>query len=177
MQQFVFTGFTADDLLAGAHLDLHASFVMPGSATLEFTVADDDHFLSGDAHRNEHGDDQHGQTATITRDMAVNARDEAHAARILEIMAGVEGVEVLDHYDRTFRMHEGGKIEVLPLCSVGDRDDLSMAYTPGVARVCMAIHDNPTLAHEYTIKKNTVAIVSDARTQRSVTPKRSKSST
>ncbi len=101
------------------------------------------------------------KTATITRDMAVNARDEDHADRLIEAMRAVDGVELVDHYDRTFRMHEGGKIEVLPLCPVGDRDDLSMAYTPGVARVCMAIHDNPALAHKYTIKKNTVAIVSD----------------
>ncbi len=98
---------------------------------------------------------------TITRDMAVHARDEAHAERIIAAMREVEGIEVVDHYDRTFRMHEGGKIEVLPLCSVGDADDLSMAYTPGVARVCMAIHKDAQLAHRYTIKKNTVAIVSD----------------
>ncbi|MCP4384747.1 MAG: NADP-dependent malic enzyme, partial [Hyphomicrobiales bacterium] len=51
--------------------------------------------------------------------------------------------------------------EVLPLCSVGDRDDLSMAYTPGVARICKAIEADPDLAHDYTIKKNTVAIVTD----------------
>ena len=101
------------------------------------------------------------KTAHITRNMAVNARDDDHAARIITAIEAVDGVELLSSYDRTFRMHEGGKIEVLPLCSVGDNDDLSMAYTPGVARVCMAIHDKPELAHDYTIKKNTVAIVSD----------------
>ncbi|MCL4128804.1 UNVERIFIED_CONTAM: hypothetical protein GTU68_031131 [Idotea baltica] len=58
-------------------------------------------------------------------------------------------------------MHEGGKIEVLPLFPVGDKDDLSMAYTPGVARVCTAIANDERLADEYTIRKNTVAIVSD----------------
>src|SRR3954451_12733114 len=58
-------------------------------------------------------------------------------------------------------MHEGGKIEVLPLAPVGDRDDLSMAYTPGVACVCTAIAEQPDLAHQLTIKKNTVAIVTD----------------
>ena len=63
--------------------------------------------------------------------------------------------------DRTFTMHEGGKIEVLPLAKVGDRDDLSMAYTPGVARVCNAIAADPAKVHELTIKKNTVAIVTD----------------
>ena len=73
----------------------------------------------------------------------------------------VDGVTVLEWWDRTYKLHEGGKIEVLPLCSVGDAHDLAMAYTPGVARVCMSIHENKALAHEYTIKKNTVAIVSD----------------
>ena len=58
-------------------------------------------------------------------------------------------------------MHEGGKIEVLSLCPVGDQEDLSMAYTPGVARVCNAIAADESLADEYTIRKNTVAIVSD----------------
>src|SRR3546814_7282473 len=58
-------------------------------------------------------------------------------------------------------MHEGGKIEVLSRMPVNDRDDLSMAYTPGVARVCTAIQQQPALAHELTIKKNTVAIVTD----------------
>src|SRR6056297_4216174 len=72
--------------------------------------------------------------ASITRTMAISARDEAHAAKIQEAMRGVDGVEILDLHDRTFRMHEGGKIEVLPLAPVFDRDDLSMAYTPGVAR-------------------------------------------
>ena len=55
-------------------------------------------------------------------------------------------------------MHEGGKIEVLPLCPVGDQEDLSMMYTPGVARVCNAIAADESLADEYTIRKNTVAI-------------------
>jgi len=58
-------------------------------------------------------------------------------------------------------MHNGGKIDVVSRTPVGDRDDLSMAYTPGVARVCKAIEAEPELAHELTIKKNTVAIVSD----------------
>ena len=77
------------------------------------------------------------------------------------MVEALPGVTLVEWWDRTFRLHEGGKIEVLPLCSVGDAHDLAMAYTPGVARVCMSIHDDPALAHEYTIKKNTVAIVSD----------------
>jgi len=98
---------------------------------------------------------------TVVRAIDVHCRDEEHAASVADAVSKVAGVSVIEWWDRTFRLHEGGKIEVNPLCSVADSDDLSMAYTPGVARVCMAIHDNPALAHEYTIRKNTVAIVSD----------------
>ncbi len=98
---------------------------------------------------------------TVVRAIDVNCRDEEHAQAVAEAVGRVPGVTVVEWWDRTFRLHEGGKIEVNSLCSVADSDDLAMAYTPGVARVCMAIHDNPALAHEYTIRKNTVAIVSD----------------
>jgi len=99
--------------------------------------------------------------AFLEEDIIVDCRSEAHQAEVLTAIEGLEGIDVLAHEDRTFKMHEGGKIEVLPLAPVGDRDDLSMAYTPGVARVCNAIAADPKLAHELTIKKNTVAIVSD----------------
>jgi len=99
--------------------------------------------------------------ATLERSICVNARDEDHQQRIIKAVEGLQNVDLLDWFDRTFRMHEAGKIETLALCSVGDRDDLSMAYTPGVARVCMAIHDDVAKSYEYTIRKNTVAIVSD----------------
>jgi len=98
---------------------------------------------------------------SIVEEIYVNARDEQHAQRLAKVVADVEGVTLHGWYDRTFEMHEGGKIEVLPLCPVGDKDDLSMAYTPGVARVCMAIHEDAAMAHTHTIKKNTVAIVSN----------------
>jgi malate dehydrogenase (oxaloacetate-decarboxylating) len=98
---------------------------------------------------------------TVVRAIDVHCRSEEHAEKIAAAVDALDGVTVVEWWDRTFKLHEGGKIEVLPLCSVGDADDLAMAYTPGVARVCMAIHDRPSLAHEYTIKKNTVAIVSD----------------
>ena len=91
----------------------------------------------------------------------VNCSSEDHIAKVTEHVRGVEGVDVVEVVDRTFQMHEGGKIEVLARMPVNDRDDLSMAYTPGVARVCTAIEQQPSLAHEYTIKKNTVAIVTD----------------
>jgi malate dehydrogenase (oxaloacetate-decarboxylating) len=106
------------------------------------------------------GFDAKGQPEVI-ENIVVKCRDEEHATKIANLMGEVVGVEVLEWHDRTFRMHEGGKIEVLPLCPVGDADDLAMAYTPGVARVCMAIHDDPSKSHEYTIRRNTVAIVSD----------------
>ncbi len=74
-------------------------------------------------------------------------------------IGGIDIVEAVS--DRTFLMHLGGKIEVNGRIAVKTRDDLSMAYTPGVARVCMAIHDDPEKAYTLTIKQNTVAVVSD----------------
>ena len=88
-------------------------------------------------------------------------RRGAHDPWCAGAVEGLDGVEVLEAGDRTFEMHEGGKIEVLARMPVRDRDDLSMAYTPGVARVCKAIEAEPALVHELTIKKNTVAIVTD----------------
>jgi malate dehydrogenase (oxaloacetate-decarboxylating) len=105
------------------------------------------------------GFEAHGPT--VTNEIIVYCRDEAHARKVVELTKGITGVQLIEAYDRTFKMHEGGKIEVISLAPVRDRDDLSMAYTPGVARVCMAIHHRPELSHEYTIRKNTVAIVSD----------------
>ncbi|MEZ5168482.1 MAG: malic enzyme-like NAD(P)-binding protein [Acidimicrobiales bacterium] len=97
---------------------------------------------------------------TVVRAIDVHCRSEEHAEKIAAAVDELDGVTVLEWWDRTYKLHEGGKIEVLPLCSVGDADDLAMAYTPGVARVCMSIHHDEALAHQYTIKKNTVAIVS-----------------
>jgi malate dehydrogenase (oxaloacetate-decarboxylating) len=98
---------------------------------------------------------------TLDRDMVVNCMSVEHQAEVVAAVRDTPGVVLRDWWDRTFRMHEGGKIEVLPLCPVGDQEDLSMAYTPGVARVCNAIAADEALADEYTIRKNTVAIVSD----------------
>ena len=97
----------------------------------------------------------------LDEDVVVNCSSEDHIAKVTAAVQGVEGVEVVEVSDRTFAMHEGGKIEVLARMPVTDRDDLSMAYTPGVARICTAIQHQPALAHELTIKKNTVAIVTD----------------
>src|SRR5713226_8673005 len=79
----------------------------------------------------------------IIRDITFKASDEGHGQRITEHIRTLEGVTVVNVSDRTFLMHLGGKIEVRGRVSVKTRDDLSMAYTPGVARVCMAIHTIP----------------------------------
>ncbi len=95
------------------------------------------------------------------RDVTVSASDDAHLHRIAEAAHSVEGVEVLRISDRTFLMHLGGKIEIASKVPLKTRDDLSMAYTPGVARVSQAIADDPAAAWNLTIKQNTVAVVSD----------------
>ena len=97
----------------------------------------------------------------LDEDLIVNCSSEEHSHEVAEAIRNLEGVEVLSVSDRTFDMHKGGKIEVLARMAVKDRDDLSMAYTPGVARVCTEIELHPERVHELTIKKNMVAIVTD----------------
>src|SRR5688500_453796 len=97
----------------------------------------------------------------ITRDITVSAISSGHGLTIVEAVKDVEGVEVVNVSDRTFLMHLGGKIEVVSKMPLKTRADLSMAYTPGVARVCEAIAQDPEKAFTLTIKKNTVAIVTD----------------
>ncbi|HEV8533690.1 MAG TPA: NAD-dependent malic enzyme [Methylomirabilota bacterium] len=98
---------------------------------------------------------------TIVRDITFNARDDRHGQAVVDAVRRVAGVRVVNVSDRTFLMHLGGKIEVRGKVPVKTRDDLSMAYTPGVARVCLAIHDDPQKAYALTIKHNTVAVVTD----------------
>ncbi len=95
------------------------------------------------------------------RDIVVDASNRDHWNRILSAIGQLAGVEVVDTTDRTFLLHVGGKIEQRNKHPLKTRDDLSMAYTPGVARVCTAIKDDPDKAFQYTIKRNTVAVVSD----------------
>jgi len=83
----------------------------------------------------------------LEREMVINCASVDHQAEVVAAVEAVDGVKLEDWWDRTFRMHEGGKVEVLSLCPVGDADDLSMAYTPGVARVCNAIAADETLAN------------------------------
>src|SRR5690606_7273048 len=97
----------------------------------------------------------------LDEDLVVNCASSEHIEQVRAAVEGLEGGEILEILDRTFLMHDGGKIEVLARMPVADRDDLAMAYTPGVARVCNAIASDPARVHDLTIKKNTVAIVTD----------------
>src|SRR5690242_6627126 len=94
-------------------------------------------------------------------DVTCNAADAEHVEGITETIAELEGFVVRKVSDRTFLMHLGGKLEVTPKVQLRHRDDLSRAYTPGVARVCEAIARNPADARRLTIKRNTVAVVTD----------------
>ena len=95
------------------------------------------------------------------RDITVETGDASDWPRLTEAVEAVPGARVLDTTDRTFLLHVGGKIELRNKSPLKTRDDLSMAYTPGVARVCRAIAEDPDKAFQYTIKRNTVAVVSD----------------
>ena len=97
----------------------------------------------------------------LVRDITVNAYSETHDQQIVKSLDDIDGVEVTNISDRTFLMHLGGKIEIASKMPLKTRADLSMAYTPGVARVCEAIHKDPEKVFNLTIKKNTVAVVSD----------------
>jgi malate dehydrogenase (oxaloacetate-decarboxylating) len=94
-------------------------------------------------------------------DVTCDASDVDHADVITEALNQVAGARVRKVSDRTFLLHLGGKLEVVPKVPLKHRDDLSRAYTPGVARVCLAIAKNPEDARRLTIKRNTVAVVTD----------------
>jgi malate dehydrogenase (oxaloacetate-decarboxylating) len=100
------------------------------------------------------------ETHTV-RDITVETSDAGDWPRLTDAVNAVPGARVLDATDRTFMLHIGGKIEQHNKSPLKTRDDLSMAYTPGVARVCTAILQHPDKAFQYTIKRNTVAVVSD----------------
>ncbi|BBH19717.1 NAD-dependent malic enzyme [Paenibacillus baekrokdamisoli] len=95
------------------------------------------------------------------RDITVNVTDPLDSERIGEALQRLDGVTVIHVSDRTFLVHLGGKIEIQSKTPVKNRDDLSRVYTPGVARVCMAIAEKPDKAHTLTIKRNTIAVISD----------------
>ncbi|HEY4535875.1 MAG TPA: NAD-dependent malic enzyme [Enteractinococcus sp.] len=93
--------------------------------------------------------------------LTCNTRGKEHSKQVRDAIESVEGFEVLSLSDRTFHMHQGGKLQTVSKVNVRNRDDLSRAYTPGVARVCMAIAKDPHRARELTVKRNTIAVVTD----------------
>src|SRR5271156_4873055 len=106
--------------------------------------------------------DIHGfEKDAIIRDITVNVADSKQGEDLVKKLSVLPEIEVVNVSDRTFLMHLGGKIRITNKVPLKTRDDLSMAYTPGVARVCMAIHDEPENVYKLTIKRNTVAVVTD----------------
>jgi len=99
--------------------------------------------------------------AVVVRDISVKCVDEEHGRRIVEAASAVEGAEVRSVSDRTFEIHHGGKIAIHPKFPVKSRDDLSMAYTPGVGRVAKAIAEDPERVWDLTIRGNSVAVLTD----------------
>ncbi|AIQ68381.1 NAD-dependent malic enzyme [Paenibacillus graminis] len=95
-----------------------------------------------------------------TRDITVNVQDAANE-EIITVLTDMPGIKVINISDRTFLAHIGGKIEITPKMPIKNREDLSLVYTPGVARVCMAIAEDPGRAYSLTMKRNTVAVVTD----------------
>jgi malate dehydrogenase (oxaloacetate-decarboxylating) len=98
---------------------------------------------------------------TILREQTVSARDSEHAQEIVDQVKRIKGVTVKSVADRVYLSHRAGKIEIRNKVPVTSRRDLSVVYTPGVARVCLAIDKDPEAAYSMTIKGNTVAVVSD----------------
>ncbi len=97
----------------------------------------------------------------LIRDITVAAGDDEHAESIAKAVGEVDGVTVINVSDRTFLRHIGGKIEITNKRPLQNRSDLSIAYTPGVARVCLAIHKDPEKVYNLTIKRNCIAVVTD----------------
>jgi malate dehydrogenase (oxaloacetate-decarboxylating) len=98
---------------------------------------------------------------TVVRDVTVGVETREHGDRVVQAVSALPGIKVVNVSDRVFLAHLGGKIEVHSKVPVKTREDLSMVYTPGVASVCMAIHEDPSKAFTLTIKRNCVAVVSD----------------
>ena len=98
---------------------------------------------------------------SVVRDISVLCANEEHGERVVDAIAAIDGIRVVNVSDRTFLMHKGGKIEMVPKVPIRTRDDLSMAYTPGVARVSRSIADDPDNVWNLTGKGNTIAVVTD----------------
>ena len=96
----------------------------------------------------------------VIRDITVNVRDVEHGAELVAQIKKLDVAEVVNVSDRTFLMHLGGKIRINSKAPITTRDELSMAYTPGVGRVCTAIHEDPESVYKLTIKGNTIIVAS-----------------
>ncbi len=103
----------------------------------------------------------HSTRELMVRDVTVAAGDDDHAAYIADKVREVVGIRVVSFSDRTFLMHQGGKISVVGKFPIKNREQLSQAYTPGVARICTAIAQDKSKAYSFTMKSNSVAIVTD----------------
>ncbi len=103
----------------------------------------------------------HVEKTKLIRDFTIYTHGQEHTDRLIQKLAELEHVDVIHISDRTFLLHLGGKIEIKCKVPVKHRDELSMVYTPGVARVCEAIEKNPELAYNLTMKRNMVAVVTD----------------
>nr|MBC8220806.1 NAD-dependent malic enzyme [Pseudomonadota bacterium] len=101
------------------------------------------------------------EDGVLVRDISIYTHDQEHSDKIVAAIKNIQGVKFINFSDRTFLVHLGGKIGIQNRIPVKTRDDLSMAYTPGVARVCMDIYDDPEDAYKLTIKGNTIAVVTD----------------
>ena len=101
------------------------------------------------------------EDGVLVRDISIYTNDPDHSDKIVESIKKTPGVEFVNFSDRTFLVHLGGKISIRNRIPVKTRDDLSMAYTPGVARICMEINQDPEDAYKLTTKGNTVAVVTD----------------
>jgi len=97
----------------------------------------------------------------VIREISVDAASNEQAESIVAAVRDLDQVQILKVEDRTFRLHEGGKIEVISKIEVRNQDDLAMAYTPGVGRICKAIAAKPERVYDLTLKQNTVAVVTD----------------
>ncbi len=97
---------------------------------------------------------EHGDMKAM-REITVDSVDRDHGAAIIDAVGSVPGATLVEVTDRTLELHRGGKLYTGLKARINNRDDLSMAYTPGVARVCLEIEADPERAFEYTIKKNT----------------------
>src|SRR5438128_9700501 len=127
----------------------------PGMLGVVATVIGDAGGSIGDIETIELGD------VKAIREITVDATDAEHGEAIAAAVEAVEGASLLETTDRTFELHRGGKLFTGLKTGIPTRDDLSMAYTPGVARVCSAIEADPEKAFEFTLKQNTVAVVTD----------------